>query len=99
MLAITLPRRNQPSEQVKYLRGTRYNLEKKAEGGPEIKLSQNDQVKGATAESVAKEYGVSEKTIRNDAKFAEAVDKLPAGQITIFNLDPVYFWALRKTFG
>jgi DeoR/GlpR family transcriptional regulator of sugar metabolism len=34
-----------------------------------------------TSERLAKEYGVSEKTIRNDAKFAEAVSSLSRGLI------------------
>jgi len=53
-----------------------YNLEKKAIGHPE-QCGQNDHKAERTAEKIAKETGVSAKTVRRDAKFAEGVDKLP----------------------
>jgi hypothetical protein len=53
----------------------RYNLEKKDEGRPE-KPAQNEQVKGATAEKIAKETGVSPATIRRDADYAKAVESM-----------------------
>jgi len=70
-----LGRRNLTPEQQSYLRGKRYNLEKKAEGHPE-KLADNQQVSGATHERLAKEYGVSPSTIRADGQFAESLDTL-----------------------
>ena len=67
-----LGRRNLTSEQVSYLRGKRYNLEKTIGHG--ITAPQN----GAqtTAERLAKEYGVGKNTIQRDGTFAEAVDTL-----------------------
>jgi phage N-6-adenine-methyltransferase len=58
------------------LRGRRYNRTKKAHGerGPE-KSGQNVQ-SFSTAESLAADHGVDEKTIRRDGKFAEAVESL-----------------------
>lgn len=63
-------------QQTDYLVGVRYELEKKENGqrGPE-KLGQNDQAFG-TAEKIAKQTGVSEKTVRRNAQFAQAVDKM-----------------------
>ena len=72
-----LSRRNLSPEQIAYLRGLRYQIEKKEAHRPEEKGGQSDHVPEKTAEKLSKEFGVSEKTIRRDAKFAEAVDKLP----------------------
>jgi hypothetical protein len=71
-----LSRRNLTPEQSSNLRGMRYELEKKQNGerGPE-KPGQNDQAFG-TAEKIAKETGVSARTIRRDAQFSQAVDKM-----------------------
>jgi len=74
-----LSRRNLTPDQMKCLRGERYNLEKKESVG----FKDRDLTEGkncpreSTAEKLGKEYGVSARTIKNDAKFAEAVDKLP----------------------
>lgn len=65
-----LARQNLTAEQISYLRGERQKLEKKIEGGDTMSP------KGKTAERLAKEYGVSPRTIYRDAKFAEVVDKL-----------------------
>jgi hypothetical protein len=70
-----LGRRNLTPEQKSYLRGKCYNLEKRREGRPE-KLRQSDEVSGETRALLAEEYGVGERTIRDDAQFAEAVDTL-----------------------
>jgi len=69
-----LGRRNLDSRQMSLLRGRRYNRTKKdAHCGA-------NQVAGkmsvTTAESLAAEHGVDEKTIRRDGKFAEAVEAL-----------------------
>lgn len=86
-----LARRNLTSEQISYLRGIRYNLEKKQHGGDRKSSGQNDHLISEAekhdriwhtpgksfAERMAEEHGVSEKTIRRDAEFAEAVDQLP----------------------
>jgi hypothetical protein len=70
-----LERRNLSLEQRSYLRGKRYNQEKKAEGRPD-KLSDNRKVSGATHERLAKTYRVAPSTITADGNFAEAVDTL-----------------------
>jgi hypothetical protein len=73
-----LGRRNLTREQMAYLRGLRYNLEKKESDGFEDRdLSGDQNDHPTTAEKIAKETGVSAPTVRRDAKFAEAVDKLP----------------------
>lgn len=84
-----LSRRNISLEQVKYLRGKRYNEEKKEQGAPignQNAEKQNGQIvhfenkpelsKQTTAQALANEYGVNEKTIRRDAQFANSVDTL-----------------------
>lgn len=76
-----LGRRNLTDERKAYYRGKKYLSEKKSVGKPaanyatvaELDIDKNN----ATAEKVAKQHGVSERTIHNDAKFTEAVDKLP----------------------
>jgi hypothetical protein len=68
-----LGRRNMTPEAKSYLRGKRYQLEKKREGHPSEELHQND---GETAQRLAQEYGVGQATIERDADFAEAVDTL-----------------------
>ena len=55
-------RRNLTPRQISYLRGLRQIIEKGENVG--------------ASEKLAKEYGVSSKTIERDAEFAEAVDKL-----------------------
>jgi len=73
-----LGRRNLSEEQKEYLRGRRYHAEKKTEGRPE-KRDHNDPVyPERTSEKLAKEYNVSPATIKRDAKFSEAVDKIDA---------------------
>jgi phage N-6-adenine-methyltransferase len=71
-----LGRRNLDPRQMSLLRGRRYNRIKKGHGerGPE-KSGQNVQ-SFSTAETLAAEHGVDEKTIRRDGKFAEAVEAL-----------------------
>ena len=74
-----LARRNLKPDQMKCLRGERYNLEKKESVGfKDRDLSGGKNCpRESTAEKLGREYGVSPRTIRSDAKFAEAVDKLP----------------------
>jgi len=84
-----LARRNITPEQVKYLRGKRYNEEKltqgtnnqyiqaKGESGQFVHFQNEAEVpKQTTAQALADEYGVNEKTIRRDAQFATSVDTL-----------------------
>jgi phage N-6-adenine-methyltransferase len=67
-----LGRRNLDSRQMSLLRGRRYNRTKKP-GRPSEKPGQNVRV---SAEVLAAEHSVDEKTIRRDGKFAEAVETL-----------------------
>ena len=56
-------RRNLTPKQISYLRGIRQKIER----GEYV----------CSSEKLAKEYGVSSKTIERDAEFADAVDQLP----------------------
>jgi hypothetical protein len=74
--------RNMTPEQEAYCRGEVYELRKKREGAPEgninaKQLGQNDPVVSSrTSEQVASQFGVSERTIRRDGRFADAVNTL-----------------------
>jgi phage N-6-adenine-methyltransferase len=76
-----LGRRNLDARQMSLLRGRRYNRTKRPQGAPEgngnaaeNKVDKMSTLK--TAESLAAEHGVNEKTIRRDGEFAEAVEAL-----------------------
>ena len=70
-----LGRRNLTPQQSSYLRGKWYAQDKKTVGKPAgIILDQNDPI--STAERIAKETGVSAPTIKRDAEYAAAVDKI-----------------------
>jgi hypothetical protein len=76
-----LGRRNLTDERRAYYRGKEYLLTKKADGNPQ--LGQNVQVGRTpknTADSLAEKHGVDGRTIRRDAKFAEAVDRISEQQ-------------------
>lgn len=75
-----LSRRNSTEEQKAYLRGKRYELEKKIQGGTganqhKEQSDQNDH-SAKTAEKLAKEFNVSAPTIRRDEQFAKGVDAI-----------------------
>jgi hypothetical protein len=75
-----LGRRNLTPEQREYLLGKRYNREKASHGG-DRKSEEESSGKSyhlKTAERLAEQYKVSEKTVRNAGQFAEAVDTLVA---------------------
>ncbi len=88
-----LGRRNLSPADASELRGRMYNGRKKTVGRPN-KLDQNDPiVLESTAETVAKETGVSAPTIKRDGKYAEAVaavakevpdvrEKVRSGEVT-----------------
>jgi hypothetical protein len=65
-----------------YLRGLRYVLEKKKAGGqPDNQNAKNEVEKtptsfSRTAERLAEQYKINEKTVREDGKFAKAVDTI-----------------------
>jgi hypothetical protein len=83
MIATQLGRRNLTPGQKSYLRGKRYNLEKKKEGAPPGNQNATNQRaenrhidSERTSERLADEYNVAPSTIRADAEFADAVDTL-----------------------
>lgn len=69
--------RNSTPEELSYLRGKRYEAEKKPKGGnrgnQHTPKGQNVPLP-STAEALAEEHGVDAKTIKRDAAFARAVD-------------------------
>lgn len=71
-----LGRRNLDARQMSLLRGRRYNRTKKANDGSRGNQHTEALDKMSTAESLAAEHGVNEKTIRRDGEFAEAVEAL-----------------------
>lgn len=72
MLRNQLGRRNLSPDQMSIIRGKLYNLtkEEREVGGKSYHQGEK------TSEIIANQSGVTEKTVRNDAKFAEAVEKL-----------------------
>ena len=76
-----LGRRNLSKQDYKLLLGRRYNRAKKAHGGQggNSNAAKNEVEKVTTpktAERLAKEHGVTEKTVRNAGKFQAAAEKL-----------------------
>lgn len=70
-------RRNLTQQQASYYRGVKYERLKKRPYRPE-KGGQNDHLNEPekTAETIADQHGVTEKTIRRDAAYARAVDAI-----------------------
>ena len=61
-----------------YLRGVRYNLEKKEVGDLGVyERGTKRPFQGKTSIRIAKETGVSSITIKKDGKFAQALDDMP----------------------
>ena len=71
-----LGRRNLSDQQKSYLRGRRYQVEKRADLGHGDQKSGDHSDLPKTADRLAKELNVSAPTIKRDAKFTEAVDKI-----------------------
>lgn len=75
-----LGRRNLNPDQQSYLRGKRYNAVKESKGGDRgnqyVAKGQNDPLPESTADRLAQQYQVSEKTIKRDGQYAAAVDTL-----------------------
>ncbi len=67
-----LGRRNCTPEAIAYLRGRRYRNEKTTHGGDRKSSGKSCHLK--TGHKIAEFYNVSPRTIRNDEKFADAVD-------------------------
>lgn len=82
IIANQLGRRNLTDEQKSYLRGKRYQAEKTAGHGAksgdhsDTQISEGKTCPQVTAERLAEDYGVSPRTVKNDAAFAEAVDTI-----------------------
>ncbi|MBX2840494.1 MAG: ParB N-terminal domain-containing protein [Flammeovirgaceae bacterium] len=81
MLKLQLGRRNLTLEEISYYRGLRYETEKnKSANVSNLKQNATEKDKMSssvnTAEKIAKEYGVNEKTIKRDAKFSKGLNKL-----------------------
>lgn len=91
MIANQLSRRNLKPDQITLLIGQRYNLEKKtisnAEGKNQHTKEDGDQndPQPNTAQQIADQHGISEKTVRNAEKFADAV-KITMLRGTEYNL-------------
>jgi len=72
-----LGRRNLSKQDYKLLLGRRYNRAKKAEGGRADRTFGEEKVSAPkTSERLAREHGVTEKTVRNAGKFQAAAAKL-----------------------
>lgn len=69
-----LGKRNVTEEEKAYLRGKRRKHEKAKPGGDRKSKRHSDVLIGDVDERLAKEYGVSPKTIERDEQFADAVD-------------------------
>jgi O-acetyl-ADP-ribose deacetylase (regulator of RNase III) len=83
MIANQLGRRNLSAEQVGYLRGKQYQQEKQKVTNPngsnqyiEVEDKVCLQPPEPTAARLAKQHGVSQGTIKNNAKYSEAVDAI-----------------------
>jgi len=70
-----LGRRNLSRQDYKLLLGRRYNRAKKAAHRPDKSVNVAE-LSGVTSERLAKEHGVTEKTVRNAGKFQAAAEKL-----------------------
>lgn len=87
MISNQLGRRNLNPNQIAYLRGKRYECEKKIWGGDrkseEVKKSKphNEELinskDNSTSSRVAKDCGVGSSTIERNARFSKVVDVLP----------------------
>ena len=71
-----LSRRNETPDGVALIRGRIYNRSKKAHGGQKPGGKGQSDPSLSTAETLAPKLGVSEKTLKRDGAFAEAVEKL-----------------------
>jgi hypothetical protein len=80
MINHQLGKRNVSLTQISYLRGLQYEREKARHGGDrkseDIKSSGESCHLKTTSQKLAEQHKVSERTIRDDAEFARAVDKI-----------------------
>lgn len=73
-----LGRRNLSPDKASYCRGLIYNDTKQEHGTNQhaLRSGQNVHSSGKTSQTIADEFGVSEKTVRRDGQFAESVETL-----------------------
>src|SRR5262245_42040142 len=76
MITNQLGRRNLTPEQKSYLRGKRYNREKRQGERTDLTSGDNHQKSDTTSKALAVEYGVGRATIERDGAFAEGLDAL-----------------------
>jgi len=89
-----LGRRNLTPQQMAYLIGKRYEMEKSIQGGTGANQYTNNEQTGQndlsakldTADRIANETGVSPKTVKRDAEYARAIDTIAevAGAVICF---------------
>jgi len=82
MVSNQLARRNLTSEERSYFRGKKYLTMKQAEPFKTATVGHSVPPGDRASELIAESQGVSERTVRRDAKFAQGVDTLPAKQKT-----------------
>jgi hypothetical protein len=75
MIAHQLGRRNLTPEQISYFRGKQYEIQKQQGKRTDLTSGNSYQKLPNTATQLASQHQVSEKTIRNDAAFAKAVQR------------------------
>ena len=73
MIDLQLGRRNMSPNEIAYYRGLKYNQEKKLE---KTNNFTNTGTNLKTAQKLAQQYGINEKTVRRDAEFAKGVENL-----------------------
>jgi len=76
MLHHARARRNSTPDELSYMRGVEYNLEKKEPHRPKADKKGGQTCPLKTAQKLADAHGVSERTIKRDGKYAEAVDTI-----------------------
>ena len=77
MIKNQLGRRNLTEQEASYYRGKLYEARKQSHGGQTpIKGIGKNCPSISTAEQIGKEYGVAERTVKNDAEFSKSVDKI-----------------------
>lgn len=90
MIDNQLGRRNLSPQQQSYLRGKRYTQEKKTRGGTGANQFTSEEIgqnvpSANTAEKLAKQYGVTDRTIKRDEHFSKGVDNISRYQPELKN--------------
>lgn len=75
MIDLQIGRRNLTLEEESYYRGLKYNAQKGGRGNA-LLLAQKGEAAINVAEQLAENFNVTSRTIKNDGKFAEGMDKL-----------------------